>query len=137
MATKDSEIIKQIVCSNFDRSAILYKDFEARYGLFRYLARELSGICNVSEGMRICDIGCGSGASTIALGELVGEHGMVVGVDFSGKMLKAAEENAMGIRNIEYLLGDACDLEGKVEGAFDAVLYNASIFLMPDATQTW
>ncbi|MCK4756995.1 MAG: class I SAM-dependent methyltransferase [Thermoplasmata archaeon] len=133
MAIDNHEVIKKIICANFDDSSESYDRFEARYGLFRYLARELSSICNVSKGMSICDIGCGSGASTTALGELVGEHGKVVGVDFSREMLKAAEENARGGGNIEYLLGDACDLEGKVEEeAFDSVLYNASIFLIPD-----
>ncbi len=138
MAANDNEHIKRMIISNFDSSPEKYEEFENECGLFSHLARDLARICNISEGMRICDMGCGTGASTMILGELVGEHGMVMGLDFSREMLNTAREKtgAMGIRNIEYLLGDACNMDGMLaghlEGGFDAILYNASIFLMPD-----
>ena len=45
-------------------------------------------------GERVIDVGCGSGATTIALAQKVGPSGHVVGVDVSGPMLERARQSA-------------------------------------------
>jgi SAM-dependent methyltransferase len=45
-------------------------------------------------GERVIDVGCGCGASTLALGERVGPGGAVLGVDISAPMLARARERA-------------------------------------------
>ncbi|MFX0090428.1 MAG: class I SAM-dependent methyltransferase [Candidatus Hodarchaeota archaeon] len=137
MTTKDSTIIKKIVRMNFDRSADPYEEFERRFGLFHCLTKELAELCDVRKGMRVCDIGCGSGTSSFALQKIVGSEGIVYGVDFSEKMLEIAQaklnkENA----NIKFMLIDADELEANVDFKFHAVLYNASIFLIPEPMKT-
>ena len=44
------------------------------------------------QGERVVDIGCGAGASSIALAERVGPSGQVLGVDVSAPMLARAAE---------------------------------------------
>ncbi len=44
----------------------------------------------VQPGQRICDIGCGGGGLTIALGGMVGPGGEVVGYDLSAALLELA-----------------------------------------------
>lgn len=46
----------------------------------------------IAEGMRVLDVGCGSGAATRALAELVGPSGEVVGLDISVERLEAARQ---------------------------------------------
>lgn len=46
----------------------------------------------IAPGMRILDVGCGCGATTAALTELVGETGEVVGLDFSRDRIDQARE---------------------------------------------
>ena len=47
------------------------------------------------QGERVVDIGCGTGASSIALAERVGPSGQVLGIDVSAPMLaRAAERRA-------------------------------------------
>lgn len=136
MTVKDPEIIKQIICSNFDKSVQSYESYERKYGLFRHLTNELAKACDIQEGMTVCDIGCGTGASTLALAELVGEGGRVIGIDFSDEMLKVAKAKMGNLTNIDFKSCDAEKLDEKIDFKVDAILYNASIFLIPNPSQT-
>jgi len=46
----------------------------------------------IGPGMRVIDVGCGTGITTDALAELVGENGHVTGLDFSEERLTIARE---------------------------------------------
>jgi ubiquinone/menaquinone biosynthesis C-methylase UbiE len=58
-------------------------------------------------GERVIDIGCGSGATTIALAEKVGPSGHVLGIDVSGPMLERARQRVTPGLSLEYALADA------------------------------
>jgi len=129
LAQVDPGKVKNAVRSNFDASTLEYDAFERHYGLFRDLTLGLARICRIGNGMSVWDVGCGTGASAFALAELVGDAGSVVGIDNSEGMLDAAR--CQDRANAEFVLADADDLGGIPYTAPDAVLYNASIFLIP------
>ena len=58
-------------------------------------------------GERIIDVGCGSGASSIALAQKVAPSGHVLGVDVSGPMLARARQSAPKDVPVEFVLADA------------------------------
>jgi SAM-dependent methyltransferase len=58
-------------------------------------------------GERILDVGCGSGATTIAFARKVGPSGHVLGVDVSGPMLERARQSAPKDLPVEFALADA------------------------------
>jgi SAM-dependent methyltransferase len=60
-----------------------------------------------AAGERIIDVGCGSGAISIALAEKVGPTGHVLGVDISGPMLARARQIAAVDLPVEFVLADA------------------------------
>jgi SAM-dependent methyltransferase len=64
---------------------------------------------NVQPAQTVLDIGCGSGATLIALATAVGAAGYVVGVDVSASMLEVAERRAaaLGLTNLRCILADA------------------------------
>lgn len=65
---------------------------------------------HVAAGSRILDIGCGPGADTIALAQLIGPTGYVVGLDQDAAMLAEADARATeaGVGGwVEHRLGDA------------------------------
>jgi len=65
------------------------------------------GLAAVQPGERVLDIGCGSGATSIALARLVGRRGKVTGLDVSEPMIEFARRRSAGIENLEWLLADA------------------------------
>lgn len=131
------EAIKNAIRANFDASPPNYDDFERASGLFAFLAAELASSAGVAPGQRVVDIGCGTGISTVVLSDVVGPGGRVTGVDISPGMLAVARKRAAGHQNVEFIEGDAGRLDSILAGRkFDVVLYNACIFLLPDAADS-
>ena len=59
------------------------------------------------QGERVVDIGCGTGASSIALAERVGPSGQVLGVDVSAPMLARAAERLPPGAPVKFVRADA------------------------------
>lgn len=59
------------------------------------------------SGERIIDVGCGSGATTIAFAQKVAPSGHVLGVDVSGPMLARARQSAPRELPVDFELADA------------------------------
>ena len=75
----------------------------------------------LSKDMTVLDVGCGAGAYSIALSEKVYK---AVGIDYSSKMIEAAERTAaqFGIKNTEFLIRDWYDCsDHSFDGNFDLV----------------
>ncbi len=122
--------LRERIRANFDRGAGSYERFEARSGHFRTLTRALLEMAPLRPGARVLDVGCGTGASTLLLLEAAGSRGRVVGVDISLGMLKKAHARVPGA---VFVQADACRLDAVLRGPFDAVVYNAVLFMLPDA----
>ena len=58
-------------------------------------------------GERIIDVGCGSGATTIAFAQKVGASGHAMGIDISGPMLARAQASAPKGLPLDFVLADA------------------------------
>jgi SAM-dependent methyltransferase len=61
----------------------------------------------VQPGQRVVDIGCGTGASSIALAERIGSTGEVLGVDVSAPMLARAAERLPPGAPVKFVRADA------------------------------
>jgi arsenite methyltransferase len=94
------------------------------------------------EGLRILDLGSGSGRDCYIAGKLVGENGSVIGIDMTDEQLKVANDHIEYHRekfgykksNVSFLKGnieklDELNLE---KGSFDVIISNCVINLATD-----
>jgi SAM-dependent methyltransferase len=59
-----------------------------------------------APGQRVCDIGCGGGRVTIALGQAVAPDGEAVGLDVSAPLLDLARQRAEGAPTVRFVEHD-------------------------------
>ena len=92
------------------------------------------------EGLRVLDLGCGSGRDVYLLAQLVGAGGEVVGVDMTAPQLAVAEAHRQhhadlfGFSNVRFLEGRIEQLEALPlePGSFDVVVSNCVLNLSVD-----
>jgi SAM-dependent methyltransferase len=96
-----------------------------RYRFMAALARsdEASdwAAAGVGPGARVADVGCGPGAMTAVLAELVGPGGAVVGVDAEPDTVARATEMVAGLPQASATVGQA-DGSGLDPGTFDVAM---------------
>lgn len=94
------------------------------------------------DGMRILDLGCGSGRDVYALARMVGEKGFVVGVDMTDEQLAVAtrhqdyhtDKYGYAQSNVQFIQGyiEQLDDLGLEPESFDIIVSNCVINLSPD-----
>lgn len=77
----------------------------------------------LAKGSIVWDIGCGSGAVTAYLAEVVGDSGLVYAVDVSEEQLAIAKQNLArkGLKNVQFLVADMMDLDPKLFKPADVI----------------
>jgi ubiquinone/menaquinone biosynthesis C-methylase UbiE len=84
-------------------------------------------------GMRVADFGCGVGAVTQMLAEMVGPTGSVTGIDVHGAQLEQAANAcaSAGFTNTSFVVADAC-ATGLPRESFDLVYCRFLLLHLPD-----
>ena len=128
-----NEKVKRNVANNFDQSIQVYQAFEAKHRFFSTYALKLAESIEIKHGSSVLDVGCGYGLSARVLNARYGCS--VLGIDLSPEMIAAglSLEKSEGIC---LMVGDGENLLPVVgKRQFDYVLFNASIFIFPDAAK--
>jgi len=84
------------------------------------ITRRFFEAAGVRPGMRVLDVGCGSGDTSLLLAEMVGPSGSVVGVDRAADAIVAARGRSVGRDNVRFVEGDPSDL--RFDDPFDAAV---------------
>lgn len=83
-------------------------------------------------GERLLDVGCGLGEAALALAGDLGDHGEIVGIDASERMVAAARAAGRSAAcRVRFEVGDAASLDAPV-AAFDAVRSERTLQWLPD-----
>jgi ubiquinone/menaquinone biosynthesis C-methylase UbiE len=93
--------------------------------------------CGIEKGMRVLDVGCGSGDVSVMVSELVGDSGEVVGFDISENAVTAARNtvNDKQISTVKVIQADVNELPDNI-GVFDAVIGRRVLMYLSDSTQS-
>jgi ubiquinone/menaquinone biosynthesis C-methylase UbiE len=112
----------EYVAGEFDRQASHYDDSLTVRSFQRRTQALVVNEMQITKGMHILDLGCGTGTATLEIASRLEGTGRVVGLDLSEKMLGEAGRKlaGLGYTNVEFVLGKASALECKAR--FDYVL---------------
>jgi len=89
-----------------------------------------------AAGERILDVGCGAGASSLALATRVGASGEVLGVDISAPLIGRARAYAPQEAPVLFQVADASSAE-LPEGAFDILFSRFGVMFFEDPTSAF
>ena len=86
----------------------------------------------LGPGMRVLDLGSGSGDLAFVVTDIVGPAGAVVGIDRSPEAVATAQARArqLGLGNAHFVVGDI--REATADGPFDAIVGRLVLMYLPD-----
>ncbi len=98
--------------------------------------RQLFAQAGIGPGMRVLDVGSGSGDVSFLAADLVGESGHVLGVDRSAEAVKRARARAIRRNhpNVEFVLGDPAAM--KFDQPFDAIVGRFVLMYQDDPVES-
>jgi len=93
-------------------------DFTAIAAFMRESGETVVESLGVKPPLRALDLGCGDGTTALPLARLGAE---VIGIDIARNLVAAGNKRAadQGLRRLKFQEGDACDLQGIDDQAFD------------------
>ena len=96
-------------------------DFTAIAALMRQSGEAVVKSLGVTTPLRVLDLGCGDGTTAVPLARLGAE---VVGIDIAKNLVDAGNKRAaeLGLQNLTFQEGDACNLQGVGDQSFDLTL---------------
>jgi 2-polyprenyl-3-methyl-5-hydroxy-6-metoxy-1,4-benzoquinol methylase len=103
---------------------------------FEPFTRQLFEQAGIGPGMRVLDVGCGSGDVAFLAAGLVGLSGEVVGVDCERKAIDWANARARsrGMKSVNFVDGDPAEME--FDRQFDAIVGRLVLMYYPDPVNT-
>ncbi len=98
-----------------------------------FINHRLVADARLRAGMRVLDLGSGTGYPALLAGEVVGAEGSVVGIDLAESMLAVAtrKARAMGMKHVTFRTGDATALPFNA-ASFDAVISRFCLMFLPE-----
>jgi arsenite methyltransferase len=92
----------------------------------------------IGEGDHVLDLGSGAGNDCFVARAIVGEKGMVTGLDMTEPMISKAKDNCLKLnyKNVGFVLGDIEEMPFN-ENMFDVVISNCVLNLVPDKTKAF
>jgi ubiquinone/menaquinone biosynthesis C-methylase UbiE len=100
--------------------------------IFDPFTRQLFGEASLGSGMRVLDVGCGSGDVAFLAAQMVGSDGSVIGVDRTPAAIARARSRAESkrISNVSFVEGDPTQM--KFGEDFDALVGRLILMYYPD-----
>ncbi len=86
-----------------------YQTFTAKTTMYQELSQFMVQLADIQPGMRILDLGCGTGVTSEAVLQILGPSGHIYALDVSDSMLAVARQQVQA-KNATFLQADAADV---------------------------
>lgn len=98
-----------------------------------FLNHRLVADARLRSGLRVLDLGSGTGYPALLAAQTVGSDGTVIGIDLAEQMLNAAQRKASSLRlsNVTFRTGDVTTLPFEA-ASFDAVTSRFCLMFLPE-----
>jgi ubiquinone/menaquinone biosynthesis C-methylase UbiE len=98
-----------------------------------FLNHRLVADARLRQGMRVLDLGSGTGYPALLAAQTVGPDGSVTGIDLAEQMLEVARRKASSLKlaNVTFRTGDVTTLPFETD-SFDAVTSRFCLMFLPD-----
>lgn len=115
-----------------ERSQREYERLALQGEILKPMTRRLFAEAGIEAGMRVVDLGSGSGDVCLLLAEIVGPSGTVIGVEVDEEAIKYATERVrrVGFNNIQFIQTDVAHYA--VDEPIDAVVGRCILMYQPD-----
>ena len=96
-------------------------DFTEIASIMRESGEALVRSIGIEPPIKVLDLGCGDGTTAIPLAQMGAD---VTGIDIASNLVEAGNRRAaaLGLQNVTFQEGDACDLEGVADDSFDLAM---------------
>jgi len=109
---------------------LAFRWLEKQARLYESFTRQALLEAGIRPGMRVLDVGTGTGAVALLAAQIVGPEGTVVGVDRLPEVLEIAKQRAEAFPNMFFLEGDPAEMD--FDQPFDAVVGRFILVYYPD-----
>lgn len=141
---KYAEIVAENSCcctttrSEADHTYVMKEDYSGMEGYVEDADYNLGcGVptkhAEIKSGDTVLDLGAGAGNDAFIVQRIVGDSGLVIGVDFTTEMVTKSIQNkqTLGLKNVDFRHGDIEDMPVDSESV-DVVISNCVLNLVPD-----
>ena len=101
-----------------------YQIFTEKTTMYQELSRELLNLAGIRSGMRVLDLGCGTGVTTQMVLQELGSKGHVYALDISPAMLDIARQQ-VGSKQVTFLKADAADVANLISTPVERIVCNS------------
>ncbi|MFQ5613328.1 MAG: class I SAM-dependent methyltransferase [Anaerolineae bacterium] len=107
-----------------EETARRYKIFTEKSAMYQELSRFMVELAGIKPGMRVLDLGCGTGLTSQAALDALGANGHIYAVDISDSMLAVARER-LSSKQVTFLQADGAAFADLIEPPLDRVVCNS------------
>jgi ubiquinone/menaquinone biosynthesis C-methylase UbiE len=117
-----------------EETARRYQLFTEKTTMYQELSQKLLALAGLAPGMRVLDLGCGTGVTTACLLPELAERGRVYALDISRPMLAIARRQVTSPL-VTFLHGDAAQCAALIAEPVDRVLCNSLFWQLRHKSQ--